>query len=459
MNLDVVQNDCAVPSLVSIPEVSRRFGQADTKGEVAYILKGFPRLSETFIASEIYRLEQQGMPLRLFVIKPTEEKVRHPVVDRIQAIPDYLPNAGSISHIPVHHWLALYGPTFFPALRHVATCYPLGVGHAAAFAFGQAVRARETAWSWPRKMYLKEFFQAVTLAERLSHTPSVRHLHAHFCHSATTVTWLTSMITGLPFSFTAHAKDIYDESLNPAGLLRRKLDAAQFVVTCTEANRQHLRRLGSNTPIHRVYHGVNVDFSRLLAHQKIESPRTAGSSRFLGVGRIVAKKGFDTFVEACGLLHRRARSFSGVIAGEDGEHGAILRQRIADLGLSDYFRFTGPLRQDQLYQEYRQASIFCLPCRVLDNGDRDGIPNVLMEAMACGLPIISTNISGIPELVTHEMNGLLVPPDDPTVLAEALDRLHNDPMLARRLGRAAQATVLNHFDGERLARQLLALFQ
>lgn len=442
-----------------MPNSNCRFDQAEIKGEIAYVLKGFPRLSETFIASEIYRLEQQGMPLRLFVIRPTEEKVRHPMVDRIQATPEYLPSAGSVSNIPVSHWLALYGSIFFPTLRRVAAHYPLGVSYAASFAFGQAVRARQTLRSWPQKIYLKEFFQAVALAERLIHVPRVRHLHAHFCHSATTVTWLASMITGLPFSFTAHAKDIYDESLNPAGLLRRKLDAAQFVVTCTEANHHHLRRLGSSTPIHRIYHGVNVDFSRLLANQMIESPFTVKSSRILGVGRVVAKKGFDTFVEACGLLHRRALSFSGVIAGEDGEHGTIVRQRIADLGLSEYFRFTGPLGQDQLYQEYRQASVFCLPCRVLDNGDRDGIPNVLMEAMACGLPVVTTNVSGIPELVTHKVNGLLVPPDDPIALAEALDRLHNDPMLAPRLGRAARATVQNHFDGERLAKQLLALFQ
>lgn len=436
-----------------------RVDQTESNGEIAYVLKGFPRLSETFIASEIYRLERQGLPLRLFVMKPTEETVRHPMVDRIQAIPEYLPSAGSVSTTPVAQWLALYGSTFFPLLRRVAAHYPPGVSYAASFAFGQGMRARQAFWSWPRKIYLKEFFQAVALAERLIQAPRVRHLHAHFCHSATTITWLASMITGLPFSFTAHAKDIYDESLNPAGLLRRKLDAAQFVVTCTEANLQHLRCLGSKTPIHRIYHGVNVDFSQLLARQRIESPSVGKLPCILGVGRRVAKKGFDTLVEACGLLHRRALSFSGVIAGEDGEHGALVRQRIANLGLNDYFRFTGPLGQDQLYQEYRQASVFCLPCRVLDNGDRDGIPNVLMEAMACGLPVVTTNVSGIPELVTHEVNGLLVPPDDPVALAGALARLHRDPLLAQRLGRAAQATVQTHFDGERLAKQLLVLFQ
>ena len=137
------------------------------------------------------------------------------------------------------------------------------MARAAAAAFAQAVRARRKFWSWPRKVYLKEFLQAAAIADKLSHAPDVRHLHAHFCHGAATVTWLVSMMTGLPFSFTAHAKDIYCESLNPAGLFARKMNAARFVVTCTDANREHLQGL-SRTTVHCIYHGLNADFTRLL---------------------------------------------------------------------------------------------------------------------------------------------------------------------------------------------------
>src|SRR5207245_26347 len=213
---------------------------------------------------------------------------------------------------------------------------PLRVARAASSAILQAVRARRTFWSWPRKVYLKEFLQAATLADLLLQAPDVRHIHAHFCHRATTVAWLASIMTGLPFSFTAHAKDLYSPSLNPAGLLRRKMDAARFVVTCTQANSEYLKQQGSDTPVYCLYHGLN---------------------------------------------------------------GSV--------------QLTGPMSQAQLSEAYQQATMFCLPCRVLDNGDRDGIPNVLVEAMACGLPVITTGISGIPEVIRHGVNGLLVPPDNP----------------------------------------------
>ncbi len=433
---------------------------APTTGTVAYVLKGYPRLSEIFIASEIYRLEQQGIPLRLFVIKPADEKVRHPVVDRIRAVPEYLPDAGSVSDIPLYRWLATYGSVFFPALLRTLVQHPTGVMRVAAFAFAQALRARRTFWAWPRKIYLKEFFQAVALADRLLQTPEVQHLHAHFAHGATTVTWLAAMITGLPFSFTAHAKDIYSESLNPAGLLQRKLQAARFAVTCTEANRLHLQQVAPGAKIVRVYHGVNADFARLLAQSPLlRQQSSAEPLRILGVGRLVAKKGFDVLIEACGLLQQQQIAFTVTLAGEEGEHSNVIRQRVASLGLTDCIRFTGPLRQDQLFAEYRRATVFCLPCRVLDDGDRDGIPNVLMEAMACGLPVVTTAISGIPELVTDGINGVLIPPEDPVALAAAIMRLSRDSQLVGRLAAAAQVTVRDHFDGDWLAGQLAALFQ
>ena len=431
-----------------------------TPSTVAYVLKGYPRLSETFIASEIHRLEQHGIKLKLFVIKPADETVRQPVTERIAAIPHYLPDAGSVSALPFTQWLMTYGVTFLPALRRVLAARPALLLRAAIFALRQAIRTRRSFWAWPRKVYAKEFFQAVALTDRLLDAPEVRHLHAHFCHGATTVAWMAAMMTGLPFSFTAHAKDIYTEALNPAGFLRRKLLAARFAVTCTEANRQYLQTLAPAAVVRRIYHGVNADFARLLTEAALQMPTpSAHPLRLLAVGRLVEKKGFDIFIEACHVLRQRNLAFTAVIAGEDGEHGPDIRQRVVTLGLTPYIQFRGPLRQDELFAEYQRASLFCLPCRVLNDGDRDGIPNVLMEAMACGVPVVTTNISGIPELITNDVNGLLVPPEDATALADAILRVHSDAALAKRLAAAARTTISEQFDGDHLVTQLAALFR
>jgi glycosyltransferase involved in cell wall biosynthesis len=432
-------------------------------GSVAYVLKGYPRMSELFIASEIYRLERLGVPLRLHVIKPADEALRHGIVARIKSRPEYLPATASLTKTRLWRWLAAHLGDFLPSLRSVARRRPAGVRHAAVDALAQAVRARRGLFAWPRKVYLKEFLQAAMIADRVLRAGDVRHLHAHFCHGATTVAWLASMMTGLPFSFTAHAKDIYCESLNPAGLLRRKMRAARFVVTCTDANREHLLKVEPNARVHCVYHGLNAEFTELLSGTN-GAPRPSlttkrGRLRALGVGRLVEKKGFDVMVEACGILRRRAVPFEAVIVGEHGEHEAEIRRRIDALGLGDSVRLAGPMEQTKLFEEYRSAGVFCLPCRVLDNGDRDGIPNVLMEAMACGLPVVTTPVSGIPEIIRDGVNGRLVPPDDPTALAEALLRIDADPRLARSLSDEARATVRERFDGERFAAELAVLFR
>jgi glycosyltransferase involved in cell wall biosynthesis len=438
------------------------------RATVAYVLKGWPRISELFIASEIYRLEQAGLPLRLYVIKPPDEAQTHPVVDRITAPTEYLPAATSLSETTLLAWLRENLPAFMPALRRTARRHPEGLVRAAALAAAQSVRARKGRFARPRKLYVKELLQAVALADRLAEAPEVRHLHAHFAHGTTTVTWLCSTITGLPFSFTGHAKDIYSPSLNPAGLLRRKLLAARFAVTCTEANVRHLKTIAPEAVVHRVYHGLNADFSRLMGEERAAAaPGPNGSAtgarrdavRLLGVGRLVEKKGFDVVVDACGELDRRGVPFEAVIVGPDDDAGPKLRARIAELGLGDRIRLEGQMSQAELYDEYRHASAFCLPCRILDNGDRDGIPNVLAEAMAAGAPVVTTPISGIPEIVRDGENGLLVAPDDPTAVADAVVRLREDRALAGRISAQARATVERELDGERLAGTLGTLFR
>jgi len=460
---------------------------------VGYVLKGYPRISELFIASEIWRLEQLGLPLRLFVLKPADETVHHPVVDKIDATPSYLPETTSLSGVGVRQWLRENFTSFRPALGRVARRRPLGMMRAAAAAAGQSVRAREGLR--PRSIYLKEFLQAADVADRLLQAKDVRHLHAHFAHGTTTVTWLASMMTGLPFSFTGHAKDIYRESLNPAGLLRRKMRAASFVVTCTGANREHLREVEPTAEVHLVYHGLNADFAALLPTAPTASTAeavpaaaaavpvdtapaelawgraavAAGTAtlatdpdltplRIVAVGRMVPKKGFDVLVEAVADLTARGVELELVIAGEDGPDAAPIRRLVAER-CPDAVQFTGPLSQCELLALYRGADVFALACRVDADGDRDGIPNVMVEAMAAGLPVVSTAVSGIPELVRDGENGLLVPPEDPRALASALLRLATDLPLRERLATAGRETVAERFDGDVLARRMAGLFR
>jgi glycosyltransferase involved in cell wall biosynthesis len=172
----------------------------------------------------------------------------------------------------------------------------------------------------------------------------------------------------------------------------------------------------------------------------------------------VAKKGFDVFVDACAELRRRDVAFEALIVGQDDKHGDVVRDRIAAHGLHDRIELPGPMGQEELLREYRRAGVLCMPCRVLEN-DRDGIPNVLVEAMAAGAPVVATGVSGIPELVDHEVNGLLVEPDDPKALADALVRLHEDRELAARMADAGRRTVRERFDGDRLAGRLAELFR
>ena len=421
---------------------------------IAYVLMGYPRISELFIASEIARMEGQGTRLRLLVLKPSYETTHHPVVERIRAQPLYLQNFTSLSGSSLVRWLRDNLPEAFGPIRRVALRHPLRLARVTGWAAAQAWRDRR-GWR-PRAVYVKEWMRAAAVADELCRGEPVTHLHAHFAHRTTTVTWWAAHLLNLPFSFTGHAKDIYQTDQNPHGLLARKMRAAAFVVTCTDANRQHLEAIAPGAPVHVMYHGLNADFARLLADAPTVEP--CDGLRIISVGRLVGKKGFDVLVDAIALLLERGVEVSAAIAGESGDQEARIRRRVTTAGLDDRIEFLGTLSQAELFAEYRRSSVFALACRITDDGDRDGIPNVLMEAMAAGLPVVSTSVSGIPELVDHGVNGLLVPPDDAEALADALWRLAKDPALSHRLGHAGALTIAEHFDGEALARHMAGLF-
>ncbi len=419
-------------------------------GAIAYILKGFPRTSETFIANEVKLLAQRGLEIGLFSIKRGDALAAQ---DDLPAAV-YAPSLTSLSGTTLAQWLRANVASFAPALRYVFRRRPLAASRTLVFAVRAAIRYRSSANGRLKKTFIKEYLLAVEFASEILRAARFRHLHAHFCHDATNVAWMVSQLTGLPFSFTAHAKDIYQGRQNPGDLLSRKLAAAKFVVTCTQANVQFLRdRCDDPQKVRCVYHGLDINLFKPEGR-----PMAASRPRLLAVGRHVEKKGFTYLIDACRALRDSGTDFQLNIVGETGPETARLQAQIRAAALDDCIVLHPPVRQKDLVPYYRAADIFVMPSVITDDGDRDGIPNVMAEAMAAGIPVIVSNISGIPELVDDGVNGLVVPPADSRAIELAIRRVLTDAMLGQRLGMAARLRVVNIFNAEETHSVLSELF-
>lgn len=422
---------------------------------IGYVLKGYGRTSETFISNEIELLQRSGMKIHIFSLKQLTGQLAHGVTQRISLPVTYLPDLPSADGQGLIRWMVANWPRFSGAHRRLLARRPLAwISTLAGVLLRLAVTAKGAA-EW--RTGLKEFLQAGFIAAAVAggdEKGRIVHLHAHFAHTATTVTMLAARLSGRGFSFTAHAKDIYRIDMNPGDLLARKLRAARFVVTCTRANVEYLARL-TRTPekIHRIYHGIDLDLFRVP-----EERGKAGPPLILAVGRFVAKKGFPDLVEACRILHAAGIEFRTMIVGGFTELTAEVQSRIDAAGLGGVVTLVPAMTQERLREVYGEATLFALPCLITDDGDRDGIPNVLVEALAQGLPVVSTTVSGIPELVRDGETGLLVAPRDPAALAGALRRLLADPGLGARLGRNGAAFVHGEFDARRNIAALRRLF-
>jgi glycosyltransferase involved in cell wall biosynthesis len=303
-------------------------------------------------------------------------------------------------------------------------------------------------------VFYKDFLRAGAIADSVLEAGNIRHLHAHFCHGATTMAMFASQLTGYPFSFTAHAKDIYLPKLNPGDLLLLKLRRAKFVVTCTGANHHHLQEITSQSaPIHTIYHGV--DTTRFTPSIGRETPPIP---TILSVGRFVEKKGFPFLIEACRILREHGIPFYCRIVGEPDEQSQLVQDLIHRYQLEQQISIGSGVTQEELRTIYQEATVFVLPCHVVDNGDRDGIPNVLAEAMASGVPVISTNVSGIPEIIADRRNGVLVAQRDPFALAKAIEELLVDSDFRNTLAQAGRETICRIFDSSQTTKQLFDLF-
>ncbi|MGQ9669257.1 MAG: glycosyltransferase [Desulfosoma sp.] len=407
------------------------------------ILKGYPRISESFISQEIALLESRGLPIEIYSLRRPRESFTHESVRRIRAPVTYVPEY-VLPHLPA---------VMVPNLRLWAS---LGVRYVRSFrdAACRAVDRRTTAT-------LRHFLQGGYLAYHRVMGRPVRHLHAHFCHTPTSVAFFASQLTGVPYSFTAHAKDIYTSDPEQ---LRRKMRRACFVVTCTAYNARYLRSLldaGGATgvqhrtfvAIHTIYHGIDLHF---FAYGT--APLPAPPFRVLSVGRLVPKKGYDDLLQALKILETWGVDFHFDHIGS-GENKDTIRDLARRLGLWPRVTFHGTLPHEKVIDFYRRSHVFVLACKTAPNGDRDGIPNVLVEAMAVGVPVVSTRHSAIPELVQDGVTGTLVPPASPLALAGAIKNVLEAGTSLESQRRAARRTVETHFDSGRCIGHLEALLR
>ncbi len=384
---------------------------------VGYVLKMYPRFSETFIVNEILALEAAGERLDIFSLRlPVDGRFHEQLAD-VRAPVTYLPHQLK----PAELWEVLQrGLHALPRLSvDLPDVLALGVNDAAC---------------------------AVQLA-MLVRDLGITHLHAHFASVATDVARVAARLAGVGYSFTAHAKDIYHESVEPARM-RRKLADASAVVTVSDYNRRHLQQTYGHAADHvvRIYNGINLEqFS-------FDPPRDRPPV-VAAVGRLVEKKGFTHLVDAVAEMVRADRDVRLDIVGA-GDQQPALRAQVAALGLADEVRFLGALPQAQVREVVRSAAALAAPCVVGADGNRDGLPTVLLEAMALGTPCVATPVTGVPEAVRHGETGVIVPEADGHALAGALSTLLDDAALRRRLAANARALVEWEFDIRRNSARL-----
>jgi glycosyltransferase involved in cell wall biosynthesis len=390
---------------------------------IGYVLKMYPRFSETFIVNEILAHEAAGLPVEIFSLRAPVDGRFHENYARVQAPVTYVPASEPKA---AQFWAELRQamrefPNLLPVLRDNTNCE---VG---------------------------DLHQALWLA-RLVRTRGITHLHAHFGTVATTVARLVSALTGLPYLFTAHAKDIFHDTVDPTDL-RRKLRDAAAVITVSDYNVTYLRQQYDEAAaqVQRIYNGLDLD--RFPYRSPANRPR-----RIVGVGRLIEKKGFEDLVAACAVLVARGCDFTCEIVG-DGPLQNALQTQIGQQGLEQRVRLLGPQPQGEVICQVQSAAVFAAPCVVGADGNRDGLPTVLLEAMALGTPCVSTAVTGIPEVLHHNRTGLMVPRHDPQQLALALEHLLVDSAVRVRLAEAARAHIEANFDIQRNASALRERYQ
>jgi len=398
------------------------------------VLKGYPRISETFISNEIRLLEEMGFTIHIYSMRAPRENFSHDSIKKIKAKVTYLPSSMFFG-LPAFLWYNLR--LFLRMPKRYLKCLKL----------------MKTRFALAPKKYtwIKHMLQGGYIVQKsvIDDGVDLGHMHGHFAHTPTTVTMYAALLADVPFSFTAHAKDIYTQDPRR---FEDKIDLAKFVVTCTRYNEDYLSKVSRNgKPIHCVYHGINLDLFSPNGRALEAKP----TYHILTVARFVEKKGLDTILHALAKLRAEGVDFRYTLVGEGkAKFNRMVKKLITDLGLEDVTTLPGTITHDDVIALLGEADCFTLGCREAKDGDRDGIPNVVAEAMATGVPVVATEVSGVPELVTHEKTGLLCPSNDADALAEALKRVLTDQDLRATVIPAARAKVHEVFNNKQLIHEL-----
>ncbi len=388
---------------------------------LAVVLKGYPRLSETFIAQELLGLERAGLRLKLYSLRHPTDPARHPVHEEIAAEVVYLPEY--LHDEPLRVLRAWWRQRRRPGYRRARAAF-----------------LKDLKRDFTRNR-VRRFGQALVLADSLA--PGCSRLYAHFLHTPASATRYAAMIAGLPWSCSAHAKDIWT---TPDWDKREKLADLDWLVTCTRSGYEHLAGLAADPArVGLVRHGI--DLSRFPAFARDASRADGGAGgpvQLLSVGRAVVKKGYDDLLQALGALPAELDWHLTHIGG--GGELKALQAQAQRLGIDGRISWLGAQPQKRVLEAYRRSDLFVLASKIAADGDRDGLPNVLMEAQSQGLACLATRLPGIEELILPEETGVLVPPADPAALATALEALIRAPERREALGRAGQARVRAEFD-------------
>lgn len=389
--------------------------------EVAYLFERFPSFGQTFCYREVAELERQGIKVHVYSIRRPTGEPKQDWDEQLVRRVHYLPEENLL-------------------VREVDR----------AMREGRVPEAARAVEKWGRQSDFLRLYQAVYVGLRMQEN-GVRRLHAHFAGMAARTAFWINQFFGIPFSFTAHANDIFaprDFVISLAKLI----ESAAAVVTVSDYAAEFLRGRfpEAAAKVHRIYNGVDlarfhpVDFG-------------SGIPAIVSIGRLIEKKGFADLISACRLLKPRGRAFVCEIIGE-GPLETALQAQIASDGLESCVRLAGPMTQAQIALRLAHATIFALPCTREEGGGMDNLPTVIVEAMAAGLPVVSTPLAGVPEMVETGVNGLLVPEREPRAIAAAIEYLIANPEQARRFGDLGRQIAREKFSIETSVRALRALF-
>jgi glycosyltransferase involved in cell wall biosynthesis len=396
--------------------------------KVAYILGTFPILTTTFIDRELLEAKRLGLDMVLMAIRRSKSDSFGPAVQRLMDETVYLLPVPILRLLGAHlYFIAMRFRAYFGTLWYLLT--------------------REHPTLRSRGKTILHFGEGV-LATAMLRDKAVEHIHAHFADRAAVIAMVVHRISGVPYSLTAHAVDIY---VAPA-FLSEKIGDAKFATTCTGYNKRYLEQT-TGQPVELIYHGLDFDD----IPPNVEPLKKPSVPLILSVGQLKEKKGFPYLIGACALLRKEGYEFACEIVGE-GPNRAELSSLIQDLGLVDNVILLGALPHADVLRKYSQATLFTLPCIIAEDGNRDGIPNVILEAMAHGLPVVSTDVSGIPEVVRDRETGCLIESRSAQALSAAIARILDNPEDAATMGHNASTFVRQRFDIRRNVGRLIEMF-